>query len=272
MDKLSVQKLLSQNFFHDSRLVAKLVKDAAITSGDTVLEIGPGLGIITEELIKTAGKVIAVELDQNYFEMLQSRFSQYHNLELHHSNFLTFNLPCQSYKVFSNIPFRFTGDIIRKLLQAANPPETANLIVQKEAANKYLTPNLISVLFYPWFEFSFSRKFRREDFRPIPKVDIVLLQIKKRAIPLINSSNRKTYEDFVTYVFNQKKPHVIRLPKIPTQTSFHEWLDFFSKFLQEKSSSKLQHINGSATKLFLEQHKLQKIHRTRIDKNWKNYS
>src|SRR3989344_6337013 len=126
---------LSQNFLWNRELVNQLIRASSIAKHDSVLEIGPGTGIITHSLLATARQVIAVEADYRLHHDLTVRFSHTPNLRLIHGDILNFNLPHQPYKVFSNIPFSITGEIIRKLLLAPHPPSDSYLILQSEAAS-----------------------------------------------------------------------------------------------------------------------------------------
>lgn len=265
------RKLLSQNFLHDRELVKRLIRNSSIGKIDTVLEIGPGTGIITEELLCKAGRVIAVELDARFYNKIKTRLYGYRNLELYNSDILTFTLPTHPYKVFSNIPFRLTSDIIRKLLTSSNPPLDSYLIIQKEAAEKLMKNSLLSLLYQPYFRFSTDHWFQKSDFVPVPKVETALLRIYKRRNPLIAEKDKGLYKDFITYVFSQKKPHIINLSDKPTKIDLSQWIELFHYFLLIRNPVKLSQIKGSATKLSSEQQKLQKIHRTRNDKNWKKF-
>ena len=265
------RKLLSQNFLFDRELIKRLIGNSSIGKTDTVLEIGPGKGIITQELISNAGKVIAIELDSSLFTELNIQFNDQSNLELYNADFLRFPLPHGQYKVFSNIPFRFTGEIIKKLLFSFNPPQDTYLIVQKEAAEKYLGNSLIAALLHPWFEFSIQYRFGRCDFIPATGVSSVLLRIGRRNRPLLNPSLRRDYEDFLTYVFSGKKPQLLRLSKKLSLIHISEWLCIFKIFINSVNRKKLQNAKGTFIKLMSEQSRLQKIHRTREDKNWKRF-
>jgi len=274
----------SQNFLTNPELVKDLVDRSGITSNDTVLEIGAGEGIITEQLFKKAGRVIAFELDKDLFSKLAKKFQNEKTLELKLEDFLTSQLPNYPYKVFSNIPFNITSAIIKKLTLENNSPEDGYLIVQKEAAMKFagkpvdIKNSQLSVILYPWFEFRIIHNFRPSDFFPKPNVDIVLLEIKKRIKPLIE--NKYLYQDFVTYAFNQPKPNVAEsLSKImkvkvtnlkPSELDFKEWVSLFDLFLRQ--SDRQQNLVGdSFSKQLKQQESLEKINRTRVDKNWRKF-
>lgn len=261
------QKPISQNFLLDRELVNQLIRESSITPRDMVLEIGPGQGIITQELLKIAQKVVAVEVDLHLFNQLKSRLSDFSRLKLVHQNFLLFSLPTHPYKVFSNIPFNITGDIVRKLLQSDSPPSDSYLIIQKQAASKFIADNhsnsMAAILYYPWWDISITHEFKRTDFVPSPKVDCVLLRIQSRTISLIDSKSKQTYLNLVSYHFSKNRAS----KNIPPR----RWLEIFSNFLAFPNSQILKAIQESFVKLQKQQSHLHKIHRTRTDKNWKRF-
>jgi 23S rRNA (adenine-N6)-dimethyltransferase len=252
------RKLLSQNFLRDRELVKSLIRASGISWKDSVLEIGAGSGIITEDLLSLSRKVIAVEIDKGLYTLLSGRLGDNKSLELIYGNFLDFELPKEPYKVFSNIPFSITGEIIKKLLFSNNPPESCNLIVQKEAAEKFTVNqrknSMLSILFYPWFEIKISHTFKRTDFNPIPNVDLCLLQIIKRPTSLIHNDDLSKYRDYVVFRFTKCRGVAERQPP--------QWLTSYTKDI---------HCRGSFLKWQKEQTKLEKIHRTRTDRNWMKY-
>lgn len=104
----------SQNFLVDKNLVRNLIQKSQLNKNDIVVEIGPGKGIITNLLAEQVGNVIAIEYDENLYKALVSQ-NQFDNIEYVYDDFLKYHLPRnQKYKVFSNIPFQITADIIKK--------------------------------------------------------------------------------------------------------------------------------------------------------------
>ncbi len=202
------RKEFSQNFLHCSRLIARLVANSSLGPHDLVLEIGPGDGAITAELIRTCRHVLAVERDANYVGQLQRTLGESGGFTLFAADFLDFPLPSSRYKVFANIPYSITAAIVGKLTSGTSPPEDAYLVVQREAADRFLgTPvgTLVSAHLAPWFELSVEHHFRRGDFRPAPGVDSVLVRISKRTAPLISTDQRDIYLDFVAAAFTAWK-------------------------------------------------------------------
>jgi 23S rRNA (adenine-N6)-dimethyltransferase len=194
----------SQNRIVNRKLIQQLVSQSSITEGDLVYDIGAGSGIISEALLKTGARVVAIEKDRSLYLECKDRLINQERFELYLDDFLIRELPTdQKYKVFSNIPFYHTADIIKKLLFSGNPPEDCYLIVQKEAAMKYAGipgETLVSLLIKPVFWLDILYYFNRYDFDPVPSVDIVLLQIEKRKCQLVLNLYYGLYEDFVVYL------------------------------------------------------------------------
>lgn len=181
------RKLYSQNFIVSRKLVEKLLVNSSISKLDSILEIGPGKGIITEQLLIRSKSVIAVEIDKNLYKSLQTKFSDNKNLSLFNCDFLDFQLPNKSYKVFANIPFAIEGKIIRKMIESNNPPDDCYLVLDQKLATRLIASyqeNLFSLLHKPWFDFSIPYVFKPTDFTPVPNVKIVLFRFKKDKIRL----------------------------------------------------------------------------------------
>ncbi len=253
---------LAQNFFRDRSLVVSIVAASAITKEDIVYEIGPGEGIITGELAERAGKVVAVEKDAVLAAHLRSRFRGKGNVEIHDGDFLRYRIKENKYKVFSNIPFNITAEVVKRILFGENPPSEAYLVLQKEAAGKFSGSPVeteVSVLAKPWFEFKILREFRKTDFEPVPSVDVVLLHIARREQPLVSPANAQSYRKFVQFGFEAWKKdlktaykHVFtyeqwkRLSKnlsfslkaTPAELKFEQWLGLFKYFLTSVIDSK----------------------------------
>lgn len=245
----------SQNFFKDADLVAAIVRQADFSPQDTVYEIGPGRGIITQELAKAVKKVVAIEIDKDLFLSLRQKFINHPNVQLINADFLTYLIPDDEFKVFSNIPFNLTTEIVRKLL--ANPGLIeAFLIVQKEAGQKFAgTPKetQFSVLHKPWFEFQAIRQFNQSDFEPRPSVDTVLLKISRRPEALVVETAKGAFIKFVKLGFNRWRANLgknfkniftykqwrrlahdlkFQLKAQPTDLTFNQWLGIFNFYLK----------------------------------------
>ncbi len=256
----TARKLLSQNFLWNRELVNKLIRGSSVSQNDSVLEIGSGKGIITEQLLGICQKLTAIEADRRLHSFLKENLPIKQGLQLLPCDFLDYPLPSsEPFKVFSNIPFSITGEIVKKLLFSPNPPEDSYLVVQREAAEKFVGKKcgntMLAVIFYPFFDIKIVHTFQRSDFKPKPKVDSCLIQLVKRKSPFIRKSNVQLYRDFVVYHFGRK-----RLAPAVTPS---EWLAKFDEFIKKHDPRMLNKIGGSFTKWQAEERKLSKIHRTR---------
>lgn len=215
---------LSQRFFHNRQLVQKLVRQSSIGSNDLVIEIGPGKGIITQELLVVAREVIAVELDERLYQYLYQHFSTATNLRLVRQDFLNFLLPQKSYKVFANLPFDVEGLIVRKLVDAPNPPQDCYLVVRRDVALRWAGISYrgqFSAKYRPWFEFSLIHKFRRQDFTPKPRVASVMLRIKRRDNPLLPWAQKNNYQRFIEDQFQSRRR--------PSALTLDQWVELYSR-------------------------------------------
>ena len=193
------RRSLSQNFLYNRQLIKHLVGLSSIGKNDSVFEIGPGKGIITQELCQRARKVLAVEIDQRLINYLKENLSN-HNLTLVQGDVLDSPLPNASYKVFSNLPFYIEGKIIRKLLNSNNPPDEACLIVRRETALRWAgikNSSMFSVKYSPWFEFEIIHQFKPGDFQPHTRVPAVMIKITHRYKYLLSKKHQQKYWQFV---------------------------------------------------------------------------
>jgi 23S rRNA (adenine-N6)-dimethyltransferase len=277
----------SQNFLTDPRLVERLLDLSGIRASDLVYEIGPGHGIITARLARRCGQVVAVERDPLLAARLHRRFAGVPNVAVRAGDFLARPLPDAAYKVFANIPFNRTADIVAKLTAAPCPPEDAYLVVQREAADRFLgrpRETLRAVLLKPWFEPTVVHHFRRADFVPAPRVDVVMLRLRKRGPPLVPAAGARAFRDFVVYGFTAWQPSLYRAlvdmlgPRrsrriahdvgldpaaAPTAVPFAQWLALFDAFDRLDDARARRLIAGAERRLERQQAGLRKCHRTR---------
>lgn len=195
----------SQNFITNSKLIHRIIGLAGIGSGDTVLEIGTGKGHLTEVLCGRADRVYSVEIDPKLYERARERLGRCCNLQLICGDFLKYNLPEKGdYKVFSNIPFFITTQIIEKLTQAHNPPRDIWLVMEKGAARRFMgTPRETekSLLLKVNWNMKILYHFRREDFHPMPSVDSVLVHFSRKEVPDLSRGEYREFQKFIEYSF-----------------------------------------------------------------------
>jgi 23S rRNA (adenine-N6)-dimethyltransferase len=211
MSRQRTRAALSQNFLRDPRLAERLVRLAAFDANDTVIEIGPGSGVLTARLARSCRQVLAIEKDATLARRFSHRFASEHAVAIYAADFLEFPLPSSRYKVFANIPFAITTAIVGKLTTGVSPPEDAWLVMQREAAQRFLGAprgTLVSALMYPWFAGQVRHQFRRKDFVPQPGVDVDLLHLARRPQPLIPAEREEAFRDLVTFAYTAWQPTV----------------------------------------------------------------
>jgi 23S rRNA (adenine-N6)-dimethyltransferase len=260
--------ILSQNFIKSPDLVRQLLSVSSITSTDLVVEIGPGKGIITQELLKTGVDVIAVEKDCDLISPLRQKFAVYSNLKLINQDFLSWNFPSIPFKIFSNIPFSITAKIIDKILKNPNKPVEISFIMQLEAAQKYFISddfnNQDAILLSPYYDVQILGDIDRTAFTPKPQVDIVFTKFTLKKNSLIKISEYQQFRDFVIYGFNQWKPNIFEIYKKvfsydqfkkinrqlkinhlkPSQLNVDQWLQLYNIYLNFVSINKKKLISG----------------------------
>jgi 23S rRNA (adenine-N6)-dimethyltransferase len=277
----------SQNFIKSRALVEKLLAlpEVELRSDDLLVEIGPGKGIISEALasmIKNKGRLILVELDKKYCKILSEKFVGNQNIEVLNKNFIDFDLPKKSFKVFSNIPFNYTSDILTKLLDPLNAMSSAYLIMQKQALERWSKGSLKALQNYPFFSFSTLYKFSKKDFIPSPSVDCVLAKIIRREKYLIPRNQRELYNDFLASIakvkvgqgiwkqlfsdrqltFMYKNYGLIKGKGIYSQQA-GVIINVYYSFTKRVSDRQKELIKGTMSKLVSDQGKLDKAYRTR---------
>lgn len=140
---MRAKKSLGQHFLRSERALTKIVEAGEISATNTILEIGPGQGVLTEKLLATSCKLLAIEKDDNLYELLKNKFQKEISsgqFELIHDDILKFiensKLKIRNYKLIANIPYNITGAILEKFLSSDNQPEKMVLLVQKEVAQR----------------------------------------------------------------------------------------------------------------------------------------
>jgi len=204
------KKSLGQHWLHDRATLEAICEAAGVQSTDAVLEIGPGLGTLTELLTEQAKQVIAVEFDAALAAELPQRVKAA-NLQVVHQDILKFDLTGlpPGYKIVANIPYYLTSNLIRVLSEAINPPQTAALLVQKEVAERVAagpgSMSLLSVTAQFYWDVSLGREVPAQLFTPPPKVDSQILILKRPASAKFPKVDSKTFFRLVKAGFSQRR-------------------------------------------------------------------
>jgi 16S rRNA (adenine1518-N6/adenine1519-N6)-dimethyltransferase len=199
--ELTPHKELGQNFLVDQRVLGQILAAAEISAADTVVEIGPGLGTLTQALAEQAQRVVAVELDQQLLGILHDRLQAFPNVQVVVGDILALHIsellaaeqasgPAErdagdparrAYKVVANIPYNITSAVLRHLLEASTRPQLIVLMVQKEVAQRITAkPGDMSLLSVSVQFYGRPRLIRRvpaRAFYPVPKVDSAIIRI-----------------------------------------------------------------------------------------------
>lgn len=217
MDNLPfAKKSLGQHWLNDATALDDIAAAADLKPGEIVLEVGPGLGALTELLLAKGSRVTAVEVDQDlHSRLVQEAKNLYNlnkqNLTLVNQDILKFDLTTlpPGYKVVANIPYYLTSKLIRNLSETTNPAKTVVLLVQKEVAQRVTAkPGAMSILSvstqYYW-QVDLGREVPAQLFAPPPKVDSQVLILKRRNQPLFPKIDEKQFFRIVKAGFAAKR-------------------------------------------------------------------
>lgn len=210
MDTPHTKKSLGQHWLNDPPTLDAIVEAANLADSDTVLEVGPGPGTLTERLTKQVAQVVAVEFDRRLAEDLTSRVKAT-NLQVINQDILSFNLSTlpHGYKVVANIPYYLTSALLRLLAESPNPPSTMVLLVQKEVAERVAARpgqmSLLSVAVQLYYQARLDLLVPAHLFTPPPKVDSQVLVLNRRTEPLFPDLDSKAFFRFVKAGFAARR-------------------------------------------------------------------
>lgn len=210
MQEPTAKKSLGQHWLRDTASLQAMCDAAELQKNDYVLEIGPGLGTLTELLVQQADQVQAVEFDADLARDLPSRVPS-PNLQVTRQDILSFDftsLP-NNYKLVANIPYYLTSNLIRVISETTNPPSIAAILVQKEVARRVAAQpgdmSLLSVTAQYFWEVSLGAEVPAELFTPPPKVDSQILIMHRRGQPLFKDVDEKDFFRLVKAGYSQRR-------------------------------------------------------------------
>lgn len=208
---LWAKKSLGQNFLIDEEALAKIVDSADLYEGDEVVEVGPGTGFLTEQLIQKVKNVTAVELDADMVDILQRQFALSDNFEVLHQDILKTpveTIASEHYKVVANIPYYITSPVIRHFLQASIRPKLMVLLVQKEVALKMCGATGKSFITMETAVFAHAEYIATvpaDSFYPTPKVDSAILKLTVFSEPKVPKEELRNFLRIVQFGYSQKR-------------------------------------------------------------------
>ena len=211
------KKSLGQNFMMDRNIARKLIESVGVTKDDTILEVGPGTGVLTEELLQRAKHVSSVEIDERLVDILNERFASAENYENIHHDFLTFDISDLSkrlkskIKIIGNIPYHISSQILIHIFEHYRVVENLTATVQKEVAERILSPpgsKTYGILSVYTAIFSTPEKLfniSRGAFNPKPKVESTAFRLNfKEKIP-VNSEDLKLLMQVIRTSFGKRR-------------------------------------------------------------------
>ena len=200
--KLKADKRLGQNFLIDEEVVRRIVAAAELSEDDTVLEVGPGIGTLTQGLAQSGARVVAVELDKRLLPVLAKTLEGYDNVRIENGDILEVDIKnivgAPTFKVAANLPYYITTPIIFNLLEQRLPMERLVAMVQKEVAERMVAkpggkePEIAFIV-------------PPESFIPAPNVDSAVIVCKRRTVPPVEVCDEKLFFKVVKAAFSVRR-------------------------------------------------------------------
>lgn len=218
--KISFQKRLGQNFLIDGNVVRNIAETAELNGNDTVVEIGPGIGTLTQELAARAKKVIAIELDRNLLPVLEENLGAYPNVQVVPGDAMQLNFndlvtnsegTLAEYKIVGNLPYYITTPLIMHVLEQGFKFSVFVLMVQKEVAQRIVAApgtkdyGVLSLAVQYYTVPEMALKVPRAVFMPKPEVDSAVLKLTRRKLPPVSVADEKMLFRIIKAAFGQRR-------------------------------------------------------------------
>lgn len=217
------QKKFGQNFLIDSNILENIVKSAEITKEDFVLEIGPGIGTMTQYLCEAAGQVVAVEIDKMLIPILADTLSEYDNVEIINQDVLKVDIKKiaeeknkgKPIKVVANLPYYITTPIIMGLFESGVPIESITIMVQKEVADRMQTGpgskdyGALSLAVQYYANAKVMLTAPAQCFMPRPNVDSAVIKLTRHKEPTVDVKDEKLMFKIIRASFNQRRKTLV---------------------------------------------------------------
>ncbi|MFH1201365.1 MAG: 16S rRNA (adenine(1518)-N(6)/adenine(1519)-N(6))-dimethyltransferase RsmA [Candidatus Omnitrophota bacterium] len=214
------RKRLGQSFLVDQNNIERIIASCNLSNKDIVLEIGPGLGALTERIVRVAKRLIAVEIDRNLCDRLREKLGHYKNLTFKCQDFLKFDFKgLKGIKVIANLPFYMSTSIISKLLYKKKSISEIFMTVQKELAERINASGgrkdygafSLFVQYHTLPQTLFDIK--RTCFRPEPKVDASFMNLKIRKDTQLKPKDEKLVFEIIRKSFTQRRKNIVNALK-----------------------------------------------------------
>lgn len=215
---MKAKKSLGQHFLRSEKALAQIVGAGDIHADDVVLEIGPGEGVLTERLLKVAGKVIATEKDRELIPLLQERFAKEigeGHLDIIEQDILKFDptqLGASHYKLVANIPYYITGAIIEQFLSTTHQPECMVILIQKEVAHRIVSRDgkgsVLSIAIATYGTPRIVDNVPRGAFAPAPTVDSAIVSIEGISRKFFEDIDEALFFQVLKFIFGKKRKQI----------------------------------------------------------------
>lgn len=219
---ITANKKLGQNFLIDENVIDTIANASEISQDDIVIEIGPGLGTLTDKLLQKAGKVIAIELDERMISILKDRFFMYDNFEIINEDVLKVDLNkliqenkeqlgLKRAKIVANLPYYITTPIIMKLLEEKLDIESITVMIQKEVADRLTAipgEKNSGAITYTVYYYATSEEVLtvpNNSFIPEPEVESEVIKLNLRKEPVIKLTDEKKFFALIKAAFMQRR-------------------------------------------------------------------
>lgn len=228
------QKKFGQNFLIDSNVLESIIRGAEITKDDFVLEIGPGIGTMTQYLCEAARQVVAVEIDKMLIPILEDTLSEYDNMEVINQDVLKVDIKSladeknngKPIKVVANLPYYITTPIIMGLFESGVPIDSITIMVQKEVADRMQTGpgskdyGALSLAVQYYATAKVILNVSATCFMPRPNVDSAVIKLTRHKEPTVNVADEKLMFKIIRASFNQRRKTLVNGLKNSPELSF----------------------------------------------------
>ena len=218
-----LSKSLGQNFLTDKNIIDEIIESSGISSNDLVIEIGPGIGVLTREALEAAGRVIAIEIDQRLIPILEETLSEYDNFEVINADILKTDLKSiveanrgyDAVRIIGNLPYYITTPIIMKILDEEVPADSITIMMQKEVADRIKAPvgsknaGAITAAVQFYCNVTQIASVPKEVFVPRPKVDSAVLRLDVLSPPAVEVKDRSIFFECIKKGFGQRRKTIL---------------------------------------------------------------
>ena len=217
------KKSFGQNFLIDSHVIDKIIRAAEITKEDNVLEIGPGIGTLTQYLAEAAGRVVAVEIDEKLIPVLGETLAEYDNVEIINQDILKCDIDSifggEPFKVVANLPYYITTPIIMGLLEGDSHFESLTVMIQKEVADRMKAGpgtkdyGALSLAVQYYAEPYLAANVPPNCFMPRPNVGSAVIRLKRLAEPRVSVKDEKLMFGLIRAAFMERRKTLLNAVK-----------------------------------------------------------